>query len=135
MTNSEKKSRLNQFRILNRRIDQTKLELARWEEIATKITPQYSDMPKAHKAGDKVQNAVVEMVRLKEQLEQQQSDALMQQSQIKEWINSLQDDRFRDLLWYHYICGLAWKEVAEKMHFDLHYTYFLHKQALKALQP
>lgn len=134
MTNEEKKAFLRRFKAMNRRIDQTRIEIARLEDIGTHITPQYTDMPKGTGNSNKIQKVAVEIVQLKEELEEQKSEALTVRSQIKEVLNDLQDDDLRDLLWYHYICDLNWGEVAKKMHYDLHYIYALHKKALKQLK-
>lgn len=133
MDAEEKKAYLRRYRVLSRRIDQTKIEIANWGDIATRVTPQYVDTPKGNGTADKVQNAAVEIAQLEEKLEKLKMDAISEQNQIKQILSSLENDNLRDLLWYHYICGLEWTEVAEKMHYDLHYLYALHRQAIKLL--
>lgn len=134
MNIDEKKDYLKRFQILNRRIDQTQIEIAHWWDIGTRVTPQYTDMPKSSGTSNKVQTVAVEIAELEQQLEVQKREALAIRNQIKEILNSLQDDELRDLLWYYYICGLSWGEVADKMHYDLHYVYALHRKALEQLK-
>lgn len=65
MENKEKCRYLNQYRIMHIEIDQITKELQRWQDLATRISPSYSDMP--HGGGsDRVQTAAVEVAELTE---------------------------------------------------------------------
>ena len=46
---------------------------------------------------------------------------------------SLIDSRLRLLLELHYIDGLTWEQVSERMGYDLRYVMRLHKRALDAV--
>lgn len=134
MTNEEKKAYLRRYRVLNRRIDQTRIELKNWEELATNITPKYSDLPKAAGTSDKIQCAIVEIVQLEEKLKILIDELRQKQSDIKIALERIQNNELRDVLWYRYVCGLDWADIAEKMNYSFRYTLFLHEKALKKLE-
>lgn len=134
MTNEEKKAYLRRYRVLNRRIDQTRIELENWEELATQVTPKYTDLPKAVKTSDKVQGAVVEIVQLEEKLKTLVDELQEKQTEIKSLLENIPRDDFRDVLWYRYVCGLDWTDIAERMNYSFRYTLYLHENALKSLE-
>ena len=69
-------------------IDQITKELQRWQDLATRISPSYSDMP--HGGGsDKVQTAAVEVAELTDKLNQKLHQAIMVQENIKRLLEVL----------------------------------------------
>ena len=129
MENKEKCRYLNQYRIMHIEIDQITKELQRWQDLATRISPSYSDMP--HGGGnDKVQTAVVEVAELTEQLNDKIHQAIMVQENIKKLLESLDDIKLRQLMSYRYINGMRWEEIAVRMDYDYRYVLKLHGKSL-----
>ena len=117
MDNKEKCRYLNQYRIMHIEIDQITKELQRWQDLATRISPSYSDMP--HGGGsDKVQTAAVEVAELTDKLNQKLHQAIMVQENIKKLLESLDDIKLRQLMFYRYINGMRWEEIAVRMDFN-----------------
>ncbi len=114
MDNKEKCRYLNQYRIMHIEIDQITKELQRWQDLATRISPSYSDMP--HGGGsDKVQTAAVEVAELTDKLNRKLHQAIMVQENIKKLLESLDDIKLRQLMFYRYINGMRWEEIAVRM--------------------
>lgn len=133
MTNQEKVNYLKRYRVLSLEIDQITDELQRWQDLATRISPSYSDMP--HGGGkDKVQSAAVEVAELTDKLNEKIHEAVMMQNKIKSLLETIKDDKLRQLMTLHYINGKNWKEVSAIMKYEYHYTGRLHGQALSLIK-
>lgn len=132
MDNKEKCRYLNQYRIMHIEIDQITKELQRWQDLATRISPSYSDMP--HGGGsDKVQTAAVEVAELTDKLNQKLHQAIMVQESIKKLLESLDDIKLRQLISYRYINGMRWEEIAVRMDFNYRWVLRLHRKALNQI--
>lgn len=132
MDNKEKCRYLNQYRIMHIEIDQITKELQRWQDLATRISPSYSDMP--HGGGsDKVQTAAVEVAELTDKLNRKLHQAIMVQENIKKLLESLDDIKLRQLMSYRYINGMRWEEIAERMDFNYRWVLRLHRKALNQI--
>ncbi len=132
MDNKEKCRYLNQYRIMHIEIDQITKELQGWQDLATRISPSYSDMP--HGGGsDKVQTAAVEVAELTDKLNQKLHQAIMVQENIKKLLESLDDIKLRQLMSYRYINGMRWEEIAVRMDFNYRWVLRLHRKALNQI--
>lgn len=132
MENKEKCRYLNQYRIMHIEIDQITKELQRWQDLATRISPSYSDMP--HGGGsDKVQTAAVEVAELTDKLNRKLHQAIMVQENIKKLLESLDDIKLRQLMFYRYINGMRWEEIAVRMDFNYRWVLRLHRKALNQI--
>jgi DNA-directed RNA polymerase specialized sigma subunit len=132
LENKEKINYLKQYRSLSMEIDQITKELQRWQDLATRISPSYSDMP--HGGGsDKVQTAAVEVAELTDKLNQKLHQAIMVQENIKKLLESLDDIKLRQLMYYRYINGMRWEEIAVRMDFNYRWVLRLHRKALNQI--
>lgn len=132
MENKEKINYLKQYRSLSMEIDQITKELQRWQDLATRISPSYSDMP--HGGGsDKVQTAAVEVAELTDKLNQKLHQAIMVQENIKKLLESLDDIKLRQLMSYRYINGMRWEEISVRMDFNYRWVLRLHRKALNQI--
>lgn len=133
MTNQEKVNYLKRYRVLSLEIDQITDELQRWQDLATRISPSYSDMP--HGGGnDKVQTAAVEVAELTEQLNDKIHQAVKMQQEMKDLIGTIDDATLRRLMIYRYIHGKKWEEIAVLMDYDYRWILRLHGKALCKLE-
>ena len=113
-------------------IDQITKELQRWQDLATRISPSYSDMP--HGGGsDKVQTAAVEVAELTDKLNRKLHQAIMVQENIKKLLESLDDIKLRQLMSYRYINGMRWEEISVRMDFNYRWVLRLHRKALNQI--
>lgn len=132
MNNQEKINYLKQYRSLNMEIDRISEELHRWQDLATRISPSYSDMPHGG-GGDKVQTAAVEIAELTDRLNEKIHRAVKMQQEIKELIGTIDDATLRRLMTYRYILGKKWEEIAMLMNYDYRWILRLHGKALYKL--
>ncbi len=113
-------------------IDRISEELHRWQDLATRISPSYSDMPHGG-GGDKVQTAAVEIAELTDRLNEKIHRAVKMQQEIKELIGTIDDATLRRLMTYRYILGKKWEEIAMLMNYDYRWILRLHGKALYKL--
>lgn len=129
MTNQEKVNYLKRYRVLSLEIDQITDESQRWQDIATRISPSYSNMPHSG-GGDKVQTAAVEIAELLDKLTEKIRQAVMLRQNIKTLIEGISDKTLRQLMIYRYINGKKWEEIAVLMEYDYRYVHKLHSKCL-----
>lgn len=133
MTNQEKKDYLNQYRPLERQFYDLLKERGRWMDAATHITPSYSDMPKGSST-DKIQRAVDSLSELDNQIIEQLASIERARADIITSINTVQEERLRELLRYKYIDGYTFELIAVKMGYNWRWVLDLHGQALSVIK-
>lgn len=133
MTSSEKKTFLRQYGDNEIEIRRLEEEIARWESRAEKVTANYSLAPAHGEDGDKVQLAVDNITEIKSMLYDRLLDATELRRSIQTVIDTIRDERLRNLLEYRYIDGLSWKSVSEKLHYEISRIHYLHRVALGTL--
>ena len=134
MNNQEKTAYLNKYRKAVSDIKIASEELQSWREIATRISPQYSGMPRGTNDSDKLQTAVLEIAELSESIEQHIREAKKLRVQVQQVIDEVEDNTLHTLLTYLYIHGKKFEEIALMMRYDYRYIRKLHKKALFTIQ-
>ena len=134
MNNQEKTAYLNKYRKAVSDIKIASEELQSWREIATRISPQYSGMPRGTNDSDKLQTAVLEIAELSESIEQHIREAKKLRVQVQQVIDEVEDNTLHTLLTYRYIHGKKFEEIALMMRYDYRYIRKLHKKALFTIQ-
>ena len=82
---------------------------------------------------DRVQTAAVEVAELTDKLNQKLHQAIMVQENIKKLLESLDDINLRQLMFYRYINGMRWEEIAVRMDFNYRWVLRLHRKALNQI--
>lgn len=132
-SNEEKKQFLWSYRDSLRKIERIKAEMEELREMKASMASEGSG---AGRKGWK-NDLSGRMARLDE-LEndrQKELEALMQaHERIEAAINSLEDIREQDVLFYRYIKGLSWQEIEKKMHYSESWVQKAHGRALAHLE-
>lgn len=71
---------------------------------------------------------------LERELEEERKARVQAYERVEEAINALEDTREQDVLFYRYIKGLAWWEVAEKMCYSERWVHMAHGRGLAHLK-
>ncbi|MFV0497942.1 MAG: hypothetical protein ACK5L0_07245 [Candidatus Fimivivens sp.] len=127
-----KKHFLGQFSDNERAIKRLEEEICRWTSRAEKMTSTFGHTP-SHRADDRVQSAVDEIVELRNLLYDRLIDSTELRRRIAQAISSVEEQRLQLLLEYRYIDGLTWEEVATALTCDYRWTLRLHNRALALL--
>ncbi len=72
--------------------------------------------------------------RLERDLEEERKGRVQVYERITEAINGLEDTKEQDVLFYRYIKGMTWWEIAEKMLYSERWVYMAHGRALTHLE-
>lgn len=130
--NDKKKKYLRGYRKHGKRIKRIEAEI---EEIRTmKQNPSMSNdgMPKGTNTSD-LSDYAAELDELEQQLYQEGVEKVKAYKDISWKINQLEDEDERDVMFYKYIKGLKWWEIAQIMDYSESWIYELHGRALKKI--
>ena len=127
-----KKEYLRQYISADKEIGRLIDELDAWENLATKITPSYSDMPKAF-GEDKTQLAVENIVRLQIELNDKIDSLVNLRKEIELTINSIHNPILQNLLRLKYFDNKTWEQIAVDMNYSYRQICRLHGQALSQM--
>lgn len=133
--NCKKAEWLRRYQKINRRINRKCEEVSQLRELATKITPTLSDMPKGNQTSDKVSEAVSKIADLEKEIDAEVDALVAVRNQIQAAIDDVRDDTLKTLLEYRYIDGLTWEKIAVKLDKSYQWVCELHGRALKKLPP
>lgn len=132
MTNGDKKAYLSQYGSLDRQIDRLLEEKTQWQARATAVTPLYAVGSKGH-GGDRVQGAIEKIMTLEEEINRAIDHLIDLRTEIETRIQTVEEDRLREVLRYRYIDGLTIEEIAARMHYDVRHIARLHNAALSGM--
>ncbi len=133
MTIEEKKVLLQEYRKLDGRINRALDEKRRWEELAVRISPVYSDMPRGGGNGDKLTEAVQRIVDLEAEIDRDIDRLVDLRQWIERNIDAVEDTRLRDILRRRYVDGDRIEKIAVDMMLDYRWVRRLLTRALRNL--
>ena len=134
MTYQEKVEWLKSYQIIDAKIGSLTDELQVWNNRATKITTSFSSEPKAAGGGDQLQKCVDKICELQEELAREMQLLQRRRQEIERAINTLDDERFRGVLYLKYIEGMTFEQVADSIPYSSKQVYRIHKKAIESLK-
>ena len=132
MNNQEKKEYLLGYQRLNQRINRLLLEQQQWRELATRVSPNLSGMPRGGGRGG-AQGAISKIVDLETEINAEIDKLVEKRKEIEGIIRAVEDSTLQTLLEYRYINGKKWEEIALMMGYDYRYILKIHGKALSLL--
>lgn len=132
MTSQEKKEYLLGYQRINQRVNCLLLEQQRWRELATRVSPNLSGMPRGGGGGG-TQGAISKIVDLETEINVEIDKLVEKRKKIESVICAVEDSTLRTLLEYRYINGKKWEEIALMMGYDYRWALRLHGRALSAV--
>lgn len=107
----------------------------RWVDLATRITPSYSDAPAGGSGGDgKIPAAVEKIVEQERRIDARFRELMALLDEIEGKIAGIEDGRQREILRQRYLGGQKWEEIAKEMHLDYRWVLRLHGRALQKIE-
>lgn len=134
MTYQEKVEWLKGYRIIDAKVEKLTEEVILWNDRATKITSSFSQEPKAAGSGDQLQKCVDKICELQEEIAREMQQLRELRRQIEMAINTLEDERFRGILYLRYIEGMTFEQVADRILYSSKQVYRIHKKAVEKLK-
>lgn len=132
MNNQEKKEYLLGYQRLNQHINHLLLEQQQWRDLATRVSPNLSGMPRGEGGGG-TQGAISKIVDLETEINTEIDKLVEKRKEIESVICAVEDSTLRTLLEYRYINGKKWEEIALMMGYDYRWALRLHGRALSAV--
>lgn len=128
-TNEEKKEYLKQYQKHVRKIHRINSEIA--ELRSMKISPSVVNdgMPHGSNQSD-MSGYAAELDRMIRELIEERYKRIKAYQEIVSSIKRLKSENEKDVLFYRYIRGLDWWEIAEKMRYGERHIYKIHGKAL-----
>lgn len=131
--NKKKKEYLSGYLKHGRRIKRIEAEL---EEIRSmKMNPSMNNDGMPHGSSQKdLSDYASELDALENELYQEGIERVKEYKDISCRINELEDENERDVLFYRYVKGLPWWDIAKNMNCSERQIYRIHGKALKNLK-
>lgn len=133
--NNRKKEYLNGYRKAIRRIRRVDEELEELQELAKSVkATDYSGMPHGGGTSKDLSDELARIDSLKRKLEREKEQVVESYISIEKCIGDVEDEEENDVLFYRYVKGLRWWEIAEKMECTERWVHKLHGRALNRLK-
>ena len=128
------KEYMEQARYLDMQINSKIEQVRTLNELATKVTTVYSDMPHSpNRNTGRMEETIAKIIDLESEIDRD-IDALVDLKQeVKTAISKIEDEKCRVLLELRYINQKSWEEIANKLGYDLRYTHKIHGRALQKI--
>lgn len=127
--NEQKKEYLKGYRTHVRRINRIETELAELRAMRTSMSMSNDGMPHGSGQAD-LSGYAAELDRQERNLIKERYDRIKTYEDIARRIKKLKSENEKDVLFYRYISGLAWWEIAEKMNYSERWVLKIHGKAL-----
>lgn len=131
--NEAKKEYLREYRWHVRRIERIDAELEELRVMKTAISVNNDGMPRGSCQSD-LSGYAAKLDSLERQLIQEKDHRFKGYTEISDQIKSLDRENERDVLFYRYIKGFAWWDIAEKMGYSERWVLKIHGEALAHLK-
>lgn len=134
LTYEQKIEWLKSYRALDGKIESMTEQLQVWNARATKITATISQEPKAAGSGDQLQRCIDQICELQTEIAQEMDKLRKRKQQIETAIHGLNEKSYQDILWYRYIQGMTFDEIAIRMNYSWRQVCRKHKNAVEKLK-
>ena len=130
--NEKKMEYLSGYRDHVRRVRRIESELAELLEMRTSTSTNNNGMPRGTNQTD-LSGYAAELDDLERSLREERVERVESYKDIVNRIRHLQSENEKDVLFYRYIKGLEWWEIAEKMSYSERWVHKIHGKALAHL--
>ncbi|HBA62601.1 MAG TPA: hypothetical protein DCZ20_01960 [Lachnospiraceae bacterium] len=127
--NNKKKEYLREYRGHLRRIQRIEAELVELRAMRSSMTISNDGMPRGSGQSD-MSDYAAELDRLERDLINEKNERVKAYKKISGQIKCLNNENEKDVLFYRYITGLEWWEIAEKMNYSERWVLKIHGRAL-----
>ena len=125
------KKYLSQAFGLNQRIESKIDQIAILNDLATKATVTYSDMPKSpNKGGSKMEDAIIKIIDLESEINRDMMQLVELKKDIIRRIKAVDGAELQTILELRYLSYMRWEEIAIELGYGIDNVYYLHRKAL-----
>lgn len=127
---------LSQAFRLDQRINSKLAQISTLNDLATKCTSTFSDMPRNPRNGaTAMEDAVAKIVDLQTEINEDIDCLVDLKRDIVKCIKSVENTEYQTLLEQRYLCFRSWEQIAVDMGYELRYLHKLHGRALDRCEP
>ena len=125
------KKYLSQAFGLNQRIESKIDQIAVLNDLATKATVTYSDMPKSpNRNGSRMEDAIIKIIDLEAEINQDMMKLVELTKDIIRRIKAVDGAELQTILELRYLSYMRWEEIAIELGYGIDNVYYLHRKAL-----
>ena len=125
------KKYLSQAFGLNQRIESKIDQIAVLNDLATKATVTYSDMPKSpNRNGSRLEDAIIKIIDLEAEINQDMMKLVELKKDIIRRIKAVDGAELQTILELRYLSYMRWEEIAIELGYGIDNVYYLHRKAL-----
>ena len=125
------KKYLSQAFGLNQRIESKIDQIAVLNDLATKATVTYSDMPKSpNRDGSRMEDAIIKIIDLEAEINQDMMKLVELKKDIIRRIKAVDGAELKTILELRYLSYMRWEEIAIELGYGIDNVYYLHRKAL-----
>lgn len=126
------KEYLLQARYLDERITSKTQQIASLNDLATRCTTTFSDMPRnPNRGGSKIEDCVIKIIELEESIKKDIEKLVDLKSEIMAVIKAVPNVEYQTLLEKRYLCFITWEQIAVDMNYSMQHVHRMHSAALK----
>ena len=128
------KEYLLQARYLDNRIASKREQIQNLNDLATKCTTTWSDMPRSQNTGrSRMADCVIQIIDLENEISADMLKLINLKREITETINKVENDEYKTILEKRYLCWLTWEQIAVDLNYSVMHIHRMHGEALKAV--
>ena len=128
------KEYMEQARYLDMQINSKIEQVRTLNELATKGTTVYSDMPHSpNRNTGRMEETIAKIIDLESEIDRDIDALVGLKQEVKTAISKIEDEKCRVLLELRYINQKSWEEIANQLGYDLRYTHKIHGRALQKI--
>ena len=127
------KEYLRQAPRLDMIIDLKLAQVERLKSLRERVTASFSDTPKGGGSGDRVAEVTMKIYSMLEDINRDIDAYVDLKADIRKLVSTVQDDRYRMVLEYRYLCCYGWDKIAEIMMYEQRQIFRLHGRALQEI--
>ena len=131
---TEMKEYLSQAFRIDQRIQSKMEQVASLNDLATRATATYSDMPGSETRNlHRMEDAILSIIELEAEINGDICKLVQTKKDIVHKIKAVQNTEYQTLLELRYLCYKPWLEIAEAMGYSEAGVYKLHGKALRKI--
>ena len=134
MTIEEIKAKLKRYRFIAGEISDLLDERERLRSLAEKITPSLSFAPVHGANTDKMAPVVANLIEVERYIEKRSKELLRARMEAEKLIDSLSDERHREVLKSYYFSRRSWEECCVAVGYEWAQIHRIHSGALYELR-
>ena len=120
---------------LNQRIESKIDQIAVLNDLATKATVTYSDMPKSpNRDGSRMEDAIIKIIDLESEINKDMMKLVELKKDIIRRVKAVESAELQTILELRYLSYMRWEEIAIERGYGIDNVYYLHRKALDEIE-